>query len=340
MNAKLESIEKTKAFLLGLRSQVIGIVTHKNADPDALASAITLGSFLKNVKCKVFNIFPQGLNKASKNVVETLGIEIGLYTVHETRILDQVIDHYILVDTSSPEQLGDIRDYVLSKEYSVIDHHKPGTLLVGAKHYVVTNHSSTSEIIYLVLKDLWHIPSNYATLLLSGILYDTRFLIHVDQDVFRIINELINIFKADYARARRALRKERDLSERIARLKGAKRMTILRAGKYLVAYTNVGAYESSVANSLIELGADAAFVSSTNRYTRVSGRARKEFIEETGLSLGAVLMPELAKILGGEGGGHDTAALLESPRHSTDYILTALHRILHKYLGRIDFLRE
>lgn len=336
MRKNLAGIDELRSFLLNNKGLVYGILTHKNADPDALSSMLILKNFLEALKNKTYLILPEGLNAASKIVLNKLGIRTSFVSPHLMRWINELIDIYIIVDTSSPVQLGQLIDIVREKPYIVIDHHQPGALindsLISLSHKVV----STCELVYLLLKDMWWFSSLEATLLLIGILYDSRRFIYVDKYSFRIIDELINKYDGDYRKALNVLQKKMDVSERIARLKGAQRLKIERIGEYVVVTTHVSAFEGSVARAIIELGADVVFVASSNDRLRIVGRATPEFVEKTRISLGRDIMPIIGKLIKGNGGGHDTAGVAEGSG-SIDYGLKLALNVLRKTLmGKIN----
>ncbi|MET1160629.1 MAG: DHH family phosphoesterase [Thermoprotei archaeon] len=334
MKRELKSIEGAARILASIRGYKILLLTHRNADPDAVASILTLKVYLEDLKNTVHVAFPEGLSLLSKELLNKL----GLYHTIELAVISGTYDYYIVVDTNNLVQLGKYDKLINSNRLIIIDHHKPGELYRLAKYPIVfSNITSTSELIALILYRIWHIPAKYATLLISGMLYDTKHLNIVDQYTFKTLDLLINVYKGDYYVARKILRREPDLSEKIARIKGIIRARFYRANNYIVAITYVSAHESSVANALLELGTDIAFVvSNKDGITRIVSRAKKEFIEKTGLSLGSYIMPKLAEILSGSGGGHDAAAVVEMKNNREfDELAKTITRLLEERIGKL-----
>jgi len=328
-----ERVQEIRRVLNKISSLNVGVVVHKNADPDAIASAIAIAAYLSDLKNYSFIVLPEGLNRVSKRVVQAVGVKPRLYGISELRILHGITDIYIVLDASNPIQLGEAACYIANSEYILIDHHEPGELAVHARYKLTAKTTSTSELVYLILKDCWHVSREYATLLLAGILYDSRRFIYVDPLVFSIIHELINVWRADYYLALRSLAHDMDFSERVARLKGSKRVKLLKHGDIIVAVTHVSAHEASVANALIELGADAAFVVSEKEDgVRIVARANKAFVDKTRLNLGGYFMKALAEKLGGSGGGHVTAGVAVCPRRSFEEVYITLIKTLNEHL--------
>ncbi|MCD6300760.1 MAG: DHH family phosphoesterase [Staphylothermus sp.] len=327
----LNNTKKLQKILLNLSGLRIGLITHKNADPDALASIYVLREFLQARKNYTYLFFPEGLNSTSKYLLNKLGLTLEYYKVEYGKYMDHLIDYYVIVDTSNSVQLGDLGKIIQNK-CIVIDHHHPGDLFRKCYHSLVVKLTSTSELLYFVLENIWYFSSISATLLLSGMLYDTRRFIYVDKYTFYTANELINKYSADYSKALEGLHKEMDLAERIARLKGAQRLILKRYNDIIVTITHVSAFEGSVARSLIELGADAAFVVSSNDKLRIVGRATKLFVQKTRISLGRDIMPKIGKLINGEGGGHDTAGVAEG-KGSLKQGLKVIEKVLNSLLS-------
>jgi len=327
----LNNIRKTRRILLNLSGLRIGLITHKNADPDALASIYALEEFLHARKNYTYLFFPEGLNSTSKNLLDKLGLNLEYYDTKYGEYFNHIIDYYIIVDTSNSIQLGDLSKFIRNK-CIVIDHHHPGDLARKCYSSLIIRTTSTSELLYFLLERIWYFSRISATLLLTGILYDTRRFIYIDKYTFYVVNELINKYNADYGKALEGLHKEMDLPERIARLKGARRLVLKRYNDIIIAITHVSAFEGSVARSLIELGADAAFVVSSNNKLRIVGRATKPFVEKTGISLGRDVMPIIGKLISGEGGGHDTAGVAEG-RGSLKQGIRIVEKVLSSLLS-------
>ena len=103
---------------------------------------------------------------------------------------------------------------------------------------------------------------------------------------------------------------ETDISEKVAKLKAARRSKIYNSNDFLVVTSKVGAFESSAASVLVRLGADVAFAGATDEkgLMLISGRCKNTFIDKTGFSLVKDVFSELGKYIEGEGGGHPAAA--------------------------------
>lgn len=290
-------------------SRNIFITAHKNSDPDALSSAIVLRNFIEFIGRKATVSFPEGLNEVSKKIVDRFKINC----IVESSTLYKSTIHYmhdlaIVVDTSSIEQLGLFKNIVLTKNVVVIDHHIGGDLVNYSSLSIIDPKArSTSELVYLLLKDFYPFSSTEAMLLLAGIIYDTRRFFLASPQTFEVVGELVSIKGVDYRSVIDVLQTEMDISERIARIKAARRLSFKRINDYIIVSTHVSAFEGSVARALLDLGADVAIVGSSDDETRIVVRAKQRIVRELGISIGRDIMPLVGEFLGGGGGGHDTA---------------------------------
>ncbi|HIP66413.1 MAG TPA: DHH family phosphoesterase [Pyrodictium sp.] len=305
----LEERAKKLLEVLDEAGTPIVVTAHRNADPDALASAIAMRECVCKLGYDARLLLPEGMSQPAKRLVrEVLGVE-------PEEVEDESPEESaaaIVVDTASLEQLGKLADFVKNIDLLVvIDHHESNKLV---EHARVAIHwpraKATSEIVYMLVEKVLGIQleSTTRTLLLAGIIYDTRHFVMASSTTLRVAADLMDA-GADKDKALKALQSPAmEVPERIARLKAAQRMHVFRADNYLVTITRVGAYEASVARALLDLGADIAIVlAERGAETRVIGRLKRHIAEKLGISLGSV-MEELAKQLGGGGGGHQQAA--------------------------------
>jgi len=287
----------------------IVVTCHRNADPDAIASAYVVRTFLREKGYDARLVLSEGLSQPSNRVVrEVLGID-------PADVEDEVPEESglaIVVDTASPEQLGRLSEFVLSVDTIVIDHHESNRLSEHAVLAIVdVKARATVEIVYMMLRHVlgWTAPRELLELLLAGLVYDTRHFVLSTARTLRIAAELMES-GASLERVLKALQSlPMEIAERIARIKAAKRMHAIRAGDYIIAVTHVGAYESSAARAILDLGADLALiVSEHGDEVRVIGRAKRNIVEKLGIHLGRDIMEPLGSRFGGGGGGHAQAA--------------------------------
>ena len=312
----------------------IVVTAHRNADPDALASAIAMRECVCKLGYDARLLLPEGMSQPTKRLVrEVLGVE-------PEEVEDESPEESaaaIVVDTASFEQLGKLAEFVRNIDLLVvIDHHESNKLVEKASIAIYWPQArATSEIVYMLVEKVLGIEleKTTRTLLLAGIIYDTRHFVMANSTTLRVAADLMDV-GADKDKALKALQSpSMEAPERIARLKAAQRMHVFRANDYLVTVTRVGAYEASVARALLDLGADIAIVlAERGAETRVIGRLKKHVVERLDISLGAI-MEELARLLGGGGGGHQQAAgatVKANYERTLEAIIQALKRLFRE----------
>jgi phosphoesterase RecJ-like protein len=301
--------------LKGLRSQLaaaksIMILGHHNADPDAICSMIAF-SYLYN------SINPEGqvtfvcddISKVSKKVMDTFDSSIEALTT-----IDHESDLFVLLDANSKYQLGPELEQLFDfpDRTIVIDHHEENPDVSNIADFVLvqSDRFSTCEILVDLFKRLKvKITPKTASLLLTGMLYDTRRFYYADRNTINTALHLIDA-GANYSKCIESLIIRPDKSERIARLKAAGRLRVNIIDDWVIATSKIGAYEASACRGIIDLGADVAIIGGrpTKGIVRLSSRSTSEFSKETGINLGTDVMEPIGVLIGGEGGGHANAA--------------------------------
>ncbi len=310
------SVDSAKARLLGdWISRIHGplcVITHRNADPDAIASALAAGYIARalNQELTVKLLIPEGMELISKKVLDDLGLSSDLRIGSE-----EGCKAAIVVDASTRDQLGEYAGILDKVEYVVIDHHEVNELTSGNLNpYLIIhsrNSSATSELIAEIAMMLnIRLPKKVLTLLIAGILYDSKMLRLANHETFYVMHWL-TFNGGEYGRALKILTsREVSWSETIAKLKGVSRAGIYKLGSnYLLAVTCIGAFESSVLKLLIDAGADVAIaVARRKEAVRIIIRSTPRIIKGLNEPVASSLAQHLAREFNGSGGGHAGAA--------------------------------
>jgi nanoRNase/pAp phosphatase (c-di-AMP/oligoRNAs hydrolase) len=316
-------------FLNNLSGNVL-IASHQNADPDALGAAQGINELVqKTTQVKDIKIFfPKGISKISSKINEKL--KINFYT----SIPNIENNSYIIVDTGSLSQLDELSNLLLDNNSIkiFIDHHLINEeILQIADHYInYSNISSTSEIVYLLFKEKNLKPSiKTAKALLTGIIFDTKYLQIGNSSTFNVVSELLEI-SGLISDIIDMMNIEAEISEKIARLKAAKRIDLHIIKNWIIVTSKVGSFQSSAARGLLSLGADLAIIlSDTNNKLRVSMRSSQKFYKKTGLHLGKLSI-KLGELLQGSGNGHPTAAGFNGDVKIDLFLSTIIEKISEK----------
>jgi len=282
------------------------VVCHRNADADAYLSAYAISKLIGTIapRCEVVVATPGGMTTLTKKI----SARFPHRTVEKS---DANYDLYVAVDVGDEELLDDWKEKFHGDRgvKVLVDHHpfKEGS----AYDRVIVDEGATSaaEVVFAMYGKLGvEIGKGTAQALLEGIMFDSSHLAIASPLGLRAVVKLMDS-GADLSLARKELRSDPDYGEVLAKLKGAQRLKIHKAGDWVVATSMVGSFQAHVARSLIYLGADLAVVAGeSDGETRVSLRSTQRFLDGTRVQLGTEVAGEMSKRLGGHGGGHATAA--------------------------------
>ncbi len=285
----------------------IGVFTHRNADPDSVSSAIGLKYLLeKYIPTSSIYLFSHTMSNLSK----------GMLDIKEEKFLDNLddinLDAIFLCDTNNLDQIGKFPLKSITGEETlsfVIDHHSHHEYTDKVDYAIVKKLSSTAEILSQIYMELKVIPPpEIATLFLIGIIFDSRRFRYISSSIFSIIEFLIQS-GGDYEKAINTLQSPMNISEKIARIKGTKRLLHHKEGEDIYTISYISSFEASVARALIGLGTDFAAVITPHQddEIRVSFRSTVQFAKRNNVNLGD-LANSIANQFNGSGGGHLTAA--------------------------------
>ena len=293
--------EKQASFVL--------LLCHQNADPDALCSAYAFQGLLKRLVPNVFTEIGtgQGISKLAKHILEHTPIAVN------TKPNIESADIIVLLDTNTIEQLGELAETVSisAAPIIVIDHHAahPETLKKATIAITEEKVSSNCEVVYNLFKQTNTKPNlKEAEALFLGIAFDTRHFVLGTASTFETIVELCKAGVNPQEKLS-LLSLPMDMSERIARIKACRRTKLIKTKEWIIAFSQVSAYEASAARALIDLGAHAAAVAGQkNDNVEISLRCARDFHKKTGIHLGVDIAQPLGEYLQGMGGGHAAAA--------------------------------
>lgn len=264
---------------------------HKNADVDSLGSAYALERMFGGAI---------GVQDSLSLMASLLAEKLKINAV--IRPDPEKYDLVVVVDTSTLIQTG----YHRLGHCAVIDHHEPGDL-VGACEFALSRKvSSTAELVYsLCVRNGVKIDDKLAFALLLAMVTDTGHFRYARPSAFETVGNILWDGGISFGDVLDFLSHvPTDISCRIAQLKAATRMTLVRIDDRLIVTTKVSSFGAQSAASLVNLGADVVFVGSEKEgEKRISGRVKR------GIELDlAALLNEVGKKFGGSGGGHAAAA--------------------------------
>jgi nanoRNase/pAp phosphatase (c-di-AMP/oligoRNAs hydrolase) len=312
-------------FLDAEKLRTAAVVCHRNADADAYLSAFALSKLIRALApgCEVVIVTPDGMT----TLTEKVSVRFPHAIVEES---NSDYDLYVAVDVGDEELLNQWRQKLRESRgvRVLVDHHplKDGTFY----DRVIVDEGATSaaEVVFALFEELGvKVDSETAQALLEAIVFDSSHLAIVSPSGLRAVVKLMDA-GADLVLARKELRSEPDYGEVLAKLKGAQRLRIYKAGRWVVGTSLVGSFQAHVARSLVYLGADlAVVVGESDGETRVSLRSTQRLLDGTGIQLGTEVAGEVSKRLGGHGGGHATAASFTASVGEADAMEGTLKRV-------------
>lgn len=302
-------IHEIRSLIDKHNAELIVLLCHHNADPDAIGSAFAFSKLLKHLQPRL-NIeiaAAQGPSRLTKFMLKSLPVKL---TKHP-RIKEA--DIIALLDTNTIQQLGEWSERVKASNSPliVIDHHAshPETERLATICVTDEKASSTCEIVYQLFKEAEvKLEKTEAKALFLGIAFDTRHFILANSATLKTVADLIDA-GVNAKEALSLLSLPMTDSERIARLKASRRVKLLRMGDWLIALSHVSAYQASAARALVGLGAHVAVVvGQRGERIQMSLRSTRDFHEKTGIHLGRDVAKPLGEYFQGMGGGHSVSA--------------------------------
>jgi len=290
-------------FLRKSAPKKVSILTHVGADPDAICSAFALRHLVRElVGSDAGVITPERVSSAAKAILQKLAIVLSEPELGGSDLI-------VIVDTPSLAMLGQYATLIRSSGAPIaqIDHHYPNPSMggVAAIRLLDEEAPSTTEIIYSLYKMAGvGISEDMAQILLTGIVAESGRLSRLRGTSLSNMYELSQR-GGDVEKALADLQGHLSLDERVARLKSAQRLCLVKVEDVLIAVSHVGSYHASAARSLLALGADiVATLSKGKEGLKITVRANENYISRTGIHIGRDICTPLGEILGGEGSGH------------------------------------
>ncbi|NOZ82058.1 MAG: hypothetical protein GXO63_02815 [Candidatus Micrarchaeota archaeon] len=308
-------------FITSLKGKRVLILTHHNADVDAMASAIALKKCLEMLGSAAEIGVPESVSKLAQSIFgdeAVINPDCGKY------------DAVITVDCSSDDQLKGVKNLRVD---AVIDHHPPGNIKAKIS-FIDPSSRSTSQMVYNIIKKLNCVNREIQEAIALGIITDTAHLRLADRKVFSVLADL----DVEFPKLFKKLETTPDISERVANIKAAKRMDIYKFGDVLVVFSVLGSHEAVACRNLVKLGADIAVVFAKKKdELRISSRGRGVILKY-GIDLSEIFT-EVGKFIQGSGGGHNLAGSANGKPVKIEDVKRFILRLLSKKLGRYRRLK-
>lgn len=264
------------------RDRGICILTHRRADPDAVASALLLKKFLRYIGFKkIFILHPEGISRRTLDLIHKVGVS---WRYHEDiEELESLV--YIVVDTGSPELLGDYLKYVeRSKDVIWIDHHLLKGKVREFEYYVDENASSTVEIIMDAIMPIYSINNlkvGEARFIASAIYIETKRLSIASYTSMYWIFHILRRFGISIRDIQRYIVFEVDTPYYPAVIKALARAKwfVTSPTKFYIVVTHSSGYQNIISATLQRLGIDLSIIYSYKKGMKIHMRCREGGIE-------------------------------------------------------------
>ncbi|MFC4768529.1 DHH family phosphoesterase [Effusibacillus consociatus] len=297
------------------------ILCHDQADSDAIGAAYALSRLIGG------DIgVPQEIAGHSKRLIE----ELGMTVVHAPQVCDY--KNIVVVDTAHGAQLCDS----VPQRFFVIDHHPNNHLIQKADvalHDVV---SSTSQLVYRVLKELKApIDKKMALAMCAGILTDTIHFHKGDPEAFQVFGELLSRGGLSYEDILNlyVVEDRRDRGAIIDSALSARKATF---GGYHILVAEIDAnIPTYAARALFDLGADASVVGyRKGEEVEVRMYLRNELLEQQGIQATEVFR-STNSMKKGKTWGYALFAGFRSSNGQLDLIFDEILQVFHDRLTRV-----
>ncbi|MBI2530104.1 MAG: DHH family phosphoesterase [Candidatus Diapherotrites archaeon] len=323
---------KVLGFLSGMLHKRVLVLTHSAADIDAISAAGALYfTFRKNSSISIG--IPEHINTNAKQLARSLKIP---YAMNPGNFGDY--DCIILVDFNSRDMLGSLQGALqaFNKPVLLIDHHNLSSDKIASPELSIIRPEciSTTEVIHDLLK-LANLQMNAETAkcIASGIYADSAGFSVADHETFRIFADVLEKAKINFSQLLELFSAEEDFSEKIAKLKAAKRASIFKIAGYIAVATEVSCFEASAASSLIRVGADISFAASSDKKEmRISARASNEIVRKFNFDLTRDIFAKMANEFDAKFGGHPGAAALNAKNADSEKALKRCIELAHEFL--------
>ncbi len=276
--------------LLSFSNKKIVLLTHTNADLDAICSAYGL-SFLFPNSIIALN---DDLNKPAKLFVEKYNIKIK--KIEEIKKEDY--EGVIVIDAGSYKMVEKVKGW---KILGIIDHHKKSEFDINEGIIIKDDNArATCEILSRLIEK----PNKQQALAFAvGIISDTARFKTALPETFKEMEKCLKISGETYEKLLEIAMPERTKDEKINILKSIKNMEFYEHRGKVIVLTTTKLNESDVASVLSEVADISIVINEKENGCRVSARAR----HHCKIKLNEI-MKELGKKYEGNGGGHTKAA--------------------------------
>lgn len=303
------AIEELCNVLKENRDKKVVLTFHTIGDRDAVGSAVALSEYFHNATV----VTPDFITNNGKRMLAYLNYENKI-----KKEFPEDSELIVVCDVNNLFELGRLKEKLEKSHAEVlfIDHHAPHKeLTLNALIFNDENYNSTASIVCHALKRLgFEVDKKVAILLLNGITADSADLQNSSPQTFRQISELLQISGMSFSFFSEYYHAGIPVNNKYQVIKDVLAAKVEVIGNYIIIYGRATEHASVAADTALKLEADATvFWVTSNVEASVSARLRSPLDKELAIHLG-LIMEDIGKIVGGNGGGHACAAGAYGPK--------------------------
>ena len=291
-----------------IRDKKVVLTFHTIGDRDAVGSAVALSGYFPNSTV----VMPDFITNNARRMLGYINLE-GKVTAKFPKDAEVVI----ALDVNNTAALGKLAEKLRPPVRTLfIDHHAPHKeLKLDALMFNDETYNSTASIIYETMKRIGaSVGKSTAMLLLNGIIADSAEMQNSSPTTFRQVAELLEISGADFSFFTEYYHKGIPINNKYEVIKDIAAAKYEVVGDYIIIYGRAKEHANVVADTALKLQADVTvFWVTSNTEASVSARLRSPLDKELSMHLG-LIMEDIGKIVGGNGGGHACAAGAYGPK--------------------------
>ncbi|MCR8487571.1 MAG: DHH family phosphoesterase [Crenarchaeota archaeon] len=320
------------------RPELYVLIPHEKPDFDAIASSCILQKLLTTLMQIKSVIVMDSPTLETQYVLRELNID--LVWMNPGDFSTEGSYDVVLIDSSNPERFisEQIKQLIgASRRIFAIDHHFTGESASATLELLYHPVPATTEIILGLSEELGVLSNiledeRLTKLAILGLVTDTYFFTLATPSTFRYMSKLSE--RVQYIKIVETLRKKREqpLPEKLARLKAMQRIMLRVINSKIVCITHVGSYESKVASSLLDMGADLSIVISPKRER--GKKLIRVILRSKGIQLEPIVK-EIADVYGASYGilMNYAGGIQISSKERIDKLRKAIMEIVFKHLG-------
>ena len=303
------AIDELCNIIKNVGDKKVALTFHTIGDRDGVGSAVALSEYFKNATV----VTPDFITNNARRMLSylSLGDKVTGKFPPDAEVI-------VVLDANNLPALGKLRETLESSSAEIIfiDHHAPHREMeMEATMFNDESFNSTASIITDVFKRIGaRLTRNMAMLLLNGITADSADLQNSSPQTFRQIAELLEVAKTDYSFFTDYFHEGIPVNNKYQVVKDVFAAKCEVVGNYIIIYGRATEHANINADTALRLNVDAAvFWVTSNAEASISARLRSPLDKKLSMHLG-LMMEDIGKIVGGNGGGHACAAGAYGPR--------------------------